>query len=409
MRGIMGSADRVEGEVDRGYGKLADAFRANFINAREVGAALAVYRDGVKVVDLWGGLRSGVSRAPWAEDTVVNLFSTTKGLSSLALAVAASHGHLDYDATVSRYWPEFAQAGKSDVTVRQLLSHQAGLAAIDEPLSLRTLSEPSALAAALAAQRPAWTPGARHGYHGLTLGWYESELLRRVDPMSRSLGQYFAEEIAHPLGLDLFIGLPPSVDRRRVAHLHGWSRPSLLLHLNAMPARFVAAMMNPRSLTSRAFNNPREIGTVSAFNREDVRVLEIPAANGIGTARSVASAYGAAAVGGGTTLGLGPHVFEELVGPGTPPTRGRRDEVLRVDTNFSLGSFKPFPSFTFGASDRAFGTPGAGGSFGFADPDTGVGFAYVTNKCGFHLWSDPRELVLRRALFDDILGTRPQT
>jgi len=368
-----------------------------------------VYRDGVKVVDLWGGLRSGASRAPWPEDTVVNLFSTTKGLSSLAIAVAASRGHLDYEATVSRYWPEFAQAGKSDVTVRQLLSHQAGLAAIDESLTLHTLSEPSALAAVLAALRPAWIPGARHGYHGITLGWYESELLRRADPAHRSLGRYLSEKIAQPLGLDLFVGLPPSVDRRRVAHLHGWSKPSLLLHLNAMPAKFVAAMMNPRSLSARAFNNPKALGTISAFNREDVRVLEIPAANGIGTARSVAKVYGFAAVDTGTTLGLAPDTFEKLVGPAIPPTSGQRDEVLHVETNLSLGFFKPFPSFRFGSSDRAFGTPGAGGSFGFADPDTGVGFAYVPNKCGFHLCSDPRELALRRALFEDILGTRLQT
>lgn len=402
-----GAADRVGGDVDAGYGKVADAFRANLTGGREVGAALAVYRDGVKVVDLWGGYRCGVTQEPWGEDTVVNLFSTTKGLSALAIAVAVSRGHLDYDATVTKYWPEFALAGKADVTVRQLLSHQAGLAAIDTPLTLRTLAEPSTLSAALAAQRPAWTPGTRHGYHAITLGWYESELLRRADPAHRSLGRYFAEEIAHPLDLDLFIGLPPSVDRRRVAHLHGWSRPRLLLHLNAMPPRFVAAMMNPRSLSTRAFNNPKQLGTLTAFNREDLRSLEIPAANGIGTARSVAKAYGAAAS-GGAALDLKPSVIEELVGPATPPTRGRRDEVLRVETNFSLGFFKPFPSFTFGSSDQAFGTPGAGGSFGFADPDTGVGFAYAMNKCGFHLWNDPRELVLRHALFHDVLKTRPQ-
>ncbi|ULN44886.1 serine hydrolase [Mycolicibacterium goodii] len=159
--------------------------------------------------------------------------------------------------------------------------------------------------------------------------------------------------------------------------------------------------------STRAFNNPKQIGTLTAFNREDLQSLEIPAVNGIGTARSVAKAYGAAAS-RGAALDLKPSVIEELVGPATPPTRGRRDEVLRVEANFSLGFSKPFPSFTFGSSDQAFGIPGAGASFGFADPDTGVGFAYAMNKCGFHLWNDPRELVLRHALFHDVLKTRPQ-
>lgn len=402
------SPDLIGGGVDEGYGKVADVFRRNMVSGHEVGAAVTVYRDGVKVVDLWGGYRNGITKAPWEEDTLVNMFSTTKGVSALSIAVAAARGLVSYDAKVADCWPEFAQASKSSITVRQLLSHQAGLPAIDTPLTLDGLADPAKLSAALAAQAPAWTPGTRHGYHAVTLGWYESELIRHTDPSGRSLGQYFAQEVAKPLKLDFYIGLPASVDRDRIAHLHGYAKTELLLHLNTMPPRFVAAMLNPRSLTTRALTTPKGIGGLEAFNREDVRAVEIPAANGIGTARSVAKAYGCVAA-GGSELGLTADVLDALTKPAIPPTKGLRDKVLQIDTTFSLGYLKPFPKFKFGSSDKAFGTPGAGGSFGFADPDTGIGFAYAMNRAGFHLYNDPRELALRQVLFRDIVGARSQT
>jgi CubicO group peptidase (beta-lactamase class C family) len=401
------SPDLIEGSADEGYGKVADAFRANFAAGREVGAAVAVYRDGIKVVDLWGGYRNGFTKTPWQHDTIVNMFSTTKGIASLAVTVAASRGLISYDAKVADYWPEFAQAGKADVTVRQLLSHQAGLSALDLPLRLADLNDPDTLSAVLAAQAPAWPPGSRHGYHALTLGWYESELIRRTDPAGRTLGQFFADEVATPLGLDLHIGLPPSVDRDRVAILHGWPRAEALLHLNAMPPRLALALLNPFGLTGRTVNLPNDVDAMRDFNREEVRTVEIPAANGIGTARAVAKAYCCAAT-GGRELGLTADTLDALTRPAVTPTGGMRDRVLHVDSVFSLGYCKPVAHFCFGSSDTAFGTPGLGGSFGFADPDTGVGFAYVMNRLGFHLWSDPRELGLRQALFRDVLGVRPQ-
>jgi CubicO group peptidase (beta-lactamase class C family) len=402
------SPDLIAGGVDEGYGKVADVFRRNMTSGQEIGAAVAAYRDGVKVVDLWGGYRDGRTKAPWEHDTLVNMFSTTKGVSSLAVAVAASRGFISYDAKVADYWPEFAQASKGEVTVRQLLSHQAGLPALDAALTLHDLADPMKMSAVLAAQAPAWTPGTRQGYHAITLGWYESELIRHADPAGRSIGHFFAEEVAKPLGLDFYIGLPASVDRTRVAHLHGSSRAELLLHLNTMPPRFVAALLNPLSLTARTFVNPKSIRAIDDFNREEVRVVEIPAANGIGTARSVAKAYGSAAT-GGSDLGLTASTLDALAKPATPPSKGLRDKVLHVDTTFSLGYVKPVPRLRFGSSDRAFGTPGAGGSFGFADPDSGIGFAYAMNRAGFHLWSDPRELALRQVLFHDIVGSRSQT
>src|ERR1700752_1075407 len=158
------SPDLVGGGVDEGYGKIADVFRRNLSSGQEVGAAVAVYRDGRKVVDLWGGFRNGITQAPWEQDTLVNVFSTTKGVASLAVAVAASRGLISYDARVADYWPEFAQASKDAITVRQLLSHQAGLSAIDPPLTLGDLADPMKMSSKLAAQVPAWTPGTRHGY-----------------------------------------------------------------------------------------------------------------------------------------------------------------------------------------------------------------------------------------------------
>lgn len=402
------SPDLIGGDVDAGYGKVADAFRANFSRGREVGAAVAVYREGVKVVDLWGGYRNGITKAPWQQDTLVNLYSTTKGVASLAIAVAASRGLISYDAKVADYWPEFAQAGKAEVTVRQLLSHQAGLPALDAPLRLADLADPPRLSAVLAAQAPAWPPGTRHGYHTLTLGWYESELLRHADPAGRTLGRFFADEVATPLGLDLHIGLPASVDRDRVAYLHGWNRAEVLLHLNTMPPKLALALFNPFGLTAKTVKLPNDVDVMRDFNREEVRTVEMPAGNGIGTARSVAKAYGCVAT-GGSELGLTPTTLDALTQPAVTPTGGIRDKVLYVDSVFSLGYCKPVPHFCFGSSDKAFGTPGYGGSFGFADPDTGVGFAYVMNRLGFHLWSDPREIALRQALFRDVLGARPQT
>ncbi|MCV7191460.1 serine hydrolase domain-containing protein [Mycolicibacterium brumae] len=396
------------GGVDEGYGRVADAFRANLSSGQEVGAAFSVYRDGRKVVDLWGGYRDGVTGAPWTQDTVVNMFSSTKGVASLAVALAVSRGLLDYEAKVADYWPEFAQAGKAEVSVRQLLAHQAGLAAIHPALTLRDLADLPRLADKLAAQKPNWPPGERHGYHGITLGWYEGELIRRVDPAGRSLGRFFAEEIAAPMGLDFYIGLPDSVDRDRVALLDTWPFTRLLLNLDKFPPKMVAALFNPRSLSFRALRSVKGVSNLSKFNNDEVRKVEMPAANGTGTARSVAQLYGDAAT-GGAQLGLTPEVFGELKRAPTPPTGGVRDMVLHTDSAFALGFLKSTPFSVFGSSDDAFGTPGAGGSFGFADPDTGVGYSYVMNKLGVHLISDPRELALRQTLFRDVLGARPQS
>jgi CubicO group peptidase (beta-lactamase class C family) len=401
-------ANLVLGDVDEGYGPVADAFRRNFAERGEVGAACAVYRDGRKVVDLWGGYRDGRTRKPWLEDTLVTVFSSTKGVSSLAIALAHSRGLIDYDEKVATYWPEFAAAGKENVTVRQLLSHQAGLPAIDRPLSVTDLADLDIVARALAEQKPGWVPGTRHGYHAISLGWYEGELIRRVDPAKRTLGRFFAQEIAAPLGLEFYIGIPESVDQDRIAFIHGYKPAEMMLHMGVMPRRFVLGFLNPRSITARSFANPKVLSQTSNYNRPDVRALELPAANGTGQVKAIAQAYGEAAT-GGRTLGLGQSTLDALMSPAAPPSGGLEDVVLRVDTIFSLGYVKPFRSLRFGAAGgQAFGTPGAGGSFGFADPETGIGFAYAMNRTGFYLWDDPREIALRSALYETVLHEASQ-
>ncbi len=370
----------IKGGVDDGFGRVADVFRSNFTDRHEICAACAVYRDGKKVVDLWSGYRNGVTKSPWEENTIVPVASTTKGMAAMAVAVAHSRGLIDFDATVAAYWPEFAAVGKEHVTVRQLLSHQAGLCAIDTPLELSDLADLDRMAVVLAAQAPAWPPGTRQGYHGISLGWYEGELIRRVDPQGRTLGRFFADEIAAPLGIEFYIGLPADVSDDRRAIFHAYKPAEMLLHLKEFPARFVGGFLNPRSITYKTFGNPRVLGLLDNYNRRDVLTVEIPAANGIGQARAIAGAYGEFAT-GGKRLGLQSRTLDALKDPAAAPSGGRVDVVLRIESLFSLGYVKPFPRFKFG-TDRglAYGTPGGGGSFGFADPDLGLCLRHESNR-----------------------------
>jgi CubicO group peptidase (beta-lactamase class C family) len=387
----------IDGVVADGFEPVRAAFEANFTGRGELGAACAAYHRGEVVVDLWGGYRDGDRRGRWLGDTLVLMYSTSKGLAALTMALAHSRGWLDFDAPVAAYWPQFAQNGKERVTVRQLLAHQAGLCAIDEPLTAATISDFDGLGEILARQRPAWEPGTRQGYHSLSLGWYESQLIRRIDPHHRSLGRLFAEEVAEPLGLEFYFGLPPGVSSARVAAIKGGGVLDALLHPRGMPAPMLAAFLRPSSLTSRVFSNPRFRST-AGLDAPEYRLVENPAAGGIGLVRSVAKAYSELA-GGGRELGLSANTLSELTAPARPPTAVARDQVLLTEASFSLGFARPGPGFSFGSSQRALGHPGAGGSFAFADPDLELSFAYAPNRLGHHLRDDPREKALRDALY----------
>lgn len=351
-----------------------------------------MYFQGQKVVDLWGGIRNKATGEPWEEDTMVVVHSTTKGLAGLAMALAHSRGWLDYEERVCSYWPEFAQAGKEKVTVRQLLSHQAGLPALDGRVNKSVVADLDRLAVVLAQQKPAWEPGTRQGYHCISLGFYEGELLRRVDPQQRSLGQFFQEEIAAPLGLEFYIRLPEEIPNSRLAKLESFNPFLKLLHTSP---RLALASFDKRSLTYRSmFVNP---GIGLPFDKERIysRNLEVPSQGGVGTARAIAQAYCAFAS-GGAELGLRPETLRALMAQAVPPTNGFYDECLKIEWPLSLGFMKPCPRYAIG-SPQAFGTPGAGGSFGFADPRAGIGYAYVTSQMGLYQGKDPRELALRHA------------
>lgn len=392
-------AQRVEihGQVSAGFEPVRAAFAENFRRRRELGGAVCVYHRGRKVVDLWGGLRNEATHEPWEQDTMVLVYSTTKGLAAMTLALAHSRGWLDYEAPVAHYWPEFAQAGKARITVRQLLAHQAGLYAFPEQGDPALVADLDRLAVVLARQQPAWEPGTRQAYHAITLGYYEGELLRRVDPQHRTLGQFFQDEIAAPLGLDFYIRLPESIPDSRLATL---SRPGLLALLRGLPLRFTLEVWNPRSNIVRAL-----VGSMLAHDARRIyaRNFEVPAGGGVGTARAIARAYGVFAT-GGRELALSPDTLQALAAPAVPPARGFYDECMKGEgVYFSLGFMQHGPVWSFG-SPGSYGMPGTGGSLGFADPAQGLGYGYVTSRVGTSVTGDPRELALRHAVYRVIGG-----
>jgi len=395
----MTKSTAISGFVKPGFEAMQEAFIENIERRNELGAACCVYYCGEKVVDLWGGIRDKVTGDPWEENTMVLVSSATKGLAAMAMALGESRGLFDYDERISKYWPEFAQQGKDKITIRQLLAHQAGLYALDERVDTTIEADLDKLAFILARQKPAWEPGTRQAYHAITLGFYESELLRRVDPGHRSLGRFFHEEIANPLGLDFYIGLPEDIPNDRLARIQ-IAIPGVAA-LKKAPASLALAVMNPRSRIRRA------LWGELLEDREHVypRNVEVPSGGGIGTARSIAKAYGIFAT-GGKELGLREETLKQLMAPAVPPTRGFYDEVLKLERmEMSLGFMKPSEKIPF-AHPSSFGMLGFGGAFGFADPYAKIGFAYVPNLNDLFL-KDPRQDALRMAMYRSIGITNP--
>ncbi|MEU9011317.1 serine hydrolase domain-containing protein [Streptomyces sp. NPDC048479] len=388
--GRAGAAD-VRGTVAEGFEPVHDAFIRNFEQRGERGAAVAVYRDGRKVVDLWAGSRDVDGRAPWAVDTAQVVRSATKGVAAAVVLLLHQRGQIDLDAPVGTYWPEFKAAGKERVVVRQLLSHRAGLPVLDRPLTPAEAADGASGPAALAAQRPAWEPGTEHGYHAQTYSWLLGELVRRVT--GRTIGRWVAEEIARPLGLDFWIGLPQE-EAHRVGRIGAVDEPPTADGggLKLRPKRAVSeAYANPESLSRRAFG---VIDPLPDENDPLYRAAELPASNGISTARALARFYAA-------TIGVvdgGPRLFapatvtlartEESVGP---------DRVLVVATRFGLGFMLHGPACPL-LGPSSFGHPGRGGSLGFADPESGIALGYVTNGMRRGVTADPRAQALIRAV-----------
>ncbi|MFJ2111449.1 serine hydrolase domain-containing protein [Streptomyces sp. NPDC087850] len=364
----------IDGEVAPGFEPVREAFMANFTQHGDIGAAVCVYWHGRPVVDLWGGVADSETSRPWTRDTLQLVYSATKGAIATAAHMLAERGQLDLDAPVAKYWPEFAANGKADIPVRWLLSHQAGLIALDQPLPLAQALAWDPMATELAAQRPLWTPGTAHGYHGRTWGWLVGEVIRRVS--GRSPGRFVADEIADPLALDFFIGLPES-ERSRVSRMV-YRRPAV--DLTTVPAESlpeelreqVAAWRDPNSFSNRAFavTDPAAID----FDSPMVQAAELPSSNGIGTARALARMY-AALIGEVDGVRL---IAPETLASATEEQASGKDQVLVFPSRFSTGYMLPTEDNLM-TGPNAFGHTGRGGSLAFADPEHGIAFGYAMN------------------------------
>jgi len=375
----MTPAIPIHGTCEPRFEGVRAAFARGFESGEEIGASACFVHDGRVVVDFWGGHMDKERTRPWQRDTLVNTYSTTKGMAALCTHMCIERGLLELDAPVARYWPEFAAKGKERIPVRWLLSHQAGLAAPRRKISLEELFAWDPFVQALAEQEPWWEPGTRHGYHALTFGHLVGELVRRVS--GKSLGRFFRENVATPLGADYHIGFGPELDAR-TSDLYGELLPPKTdgaagAALEGPLAAFFRDMRDPSTLTGSAFGNP-SVGT-GVVNTRAWRAAELPAVNGHGTASALARIYGVLARGGtqdGVHLlkpaSIDRAIEQQAFGP---------DAVLGgLPMRFGLGFMLRQDFMPISPNPRAFGHPGAGGSIGMADPDAKVGFGYTMNK-----------------------------
>lgn len=389
------SGSQIHGEVAPGFERVRDAFAANFEKHGEVGAAFSLYHRGKKVVDLWGGLADVETGRPWAEDSIVMVFSSTKGATAICAHLLAQRGELDLDAPVAEYWPEFAAGGKQDIPVRWLLSHQVGLPVFDSPLTPEEFLAWEPPVKALAAQSPVWEPGTTHGYHAGSYGWLVGEVVRRIT--GRTLGTFFADEVAGPLGLDFWIGLPESEESRVVPMIEIDLQEGSVDEQALTERRrdLLDASRDPDSLLAR----PSTTGPVNP-NTRAFRAAELPAGNGIADARSLARMY-ASLIGDGVD---GVRILnEETVTRATAEQSNGRDAVLQIQTRFGLGFELNLPHGHLG-QEGAFGHSGAGGSLGFADPKAEIAFGYAMNKMQLVASDDPRTLSLIAAVHESLKG-----
>jgi CubicO group peptidase (beta-lactamase class C family) len=384
-------APTIEGECESRFNRVQQAFVENFERRAEIGAAVAVTIGGRPVVDLWAGHADAARTRPWRRDTIVNVYSTTKGLCALCAHRLADQGKLDFEAPVAKYWPEFSAAGKASVPVKFLLSHKAGLAAIRAPLKFEELFDWAKVTHELARQEPWWQPGTKHGYHAITFGWLVGEVVRRIS--GKSLGTYFRDEIAGPLGADAYIGFGPELDPR-VAEIVAAPPPK-----PGEPNPLMELLNDPESVSAKAINNPPGAIGPETVNSRAWRCAEIPGANGHSTARALSRIYGSVAC-GGELDGVKIISPASLLRCYTEQSKGM-DEVLKIPTRFSLGYMLSQPGAELGPNQRSFGHPGAGGSLGFADLDAQIGFGYVMNQMGEAVSSlmDPRCAALIDAVY----------
>lgn len=368
---------QIQGYFDLKFEAVKDAFAALFDDPQERGAALCVQVGGETVVDIWAGVADKDGQQAWHSDTILNLFSCTKPFTAVTALQLVGEGKLELDAPIARYWPEFAAAGKERITLRHLLSHQAGLPAIRQNLPAEALYDWQTMTAALAAEAPWWALDEGHGYAPITFGWLVGELLRRVE--GRGPGESIVARTAKPLGLDFHVGLADE-EFHRVATI---SRGKGNLGDAAAQRMLKTMMTDAQAMTTRAFTNPPSIMT--STNKPEWRRMQQPAANGHGNARSLAGFY--------SGLLDGSLLDSQLLAELTREHSVGEDKTLLTPTRFGLGCMLDQPTVsnaTYGMGPRAFGHPGAGGTTGFADPERDVAVGFVTNNLGPFVLMDPR-------------------
>ncbi len=383
----MSSSITLNGTIDPKFSAVGDAFLDNFRRGGETGASLSVVIGGRTVIDVWAGHVDDSRTQPWQRDTIANIYSTTKGLTAMCALRLVDQQKLDVDAPVGDYWPEFAQAGKGRIRVRDLLSHAAGLAAVRRSLAPVDLYDWQIMTEALAEMEPWWEPASRHGYHALTYGFLVGEVIRRIS--GKSPGSFFRDEIARPLGLDAHIGLAPEHDARVAPMLPAPVDPAQI-------DLYAEILKDPDSLLAKAFANPPILP--EAANMELWRRAEIPAANGHTNARALARVYGVLANGGAE--GNYTLLNTETIERARQTLTDGWDGILPMHTRFGLGFMLPSPAGSYGPNPRMFGHGGMGGSIGFADLDAHVGFGYVMNQMHHGIWIiDPRPKAISDALY----------
>jgi CubicO group peptidase (beta-lactamase class C family) len=374
----------VGGSVETGFEPVQEAFAANFERHGEVGAACCIHLHGKRVVDLWGGVTAPGGSNAYSADTLQMVWSTTKGVVAIAAHMLAQEGKLDFDAPVTDYWPEFGAQGKASIPVRWLFCHKSGLAAIDRPLGLADVVAWTPCVEALEAQRPYWEPGTAHGYHTWTYGWLAGEVIKRVAGVS--VGQFVAERIAKPLDADFWIGLPEAQNARVAPVL-----PPPPPVPGTPPDPWAARLADPSSLAHKSWANPAVPAT--AFNELPFRAAEVPAGNGIGTARALSRLYAACI---GEVDGVRLLKPDTLAGAIQTHAHGE-DLVQGYETRFGTGFQLSFP-FRPMAGPGSFGHYGSGGSVGFAHPELGISFGYTMNQMRPVYGKDPRTAGLVEAL-----------
>lgn len=379
----------IEGWTAPGFEGVREVFAGHFEQGLEIGASFAAYHRGRPVVDLWGGTADPETGRPWTEDTVALVFSTTKGFTAVCAHLLGERGRVDLEDSVAQCWPELAGDGKDDVTVAHLLAHQAGLPWVDEPLTLEEALAWDPMIAALERQAPVWAPGTQHGYHAVTYGYLVGEVVRRID--GRSVGTFLREEIADPLGLDLWIGLPGEQEPRVAPLIGGLSLEGLDPAMRALVDQFVGpATPLGRSLRAGGcFDDP------DVWNTRALRAAEVPAAGGVADARSVARLYAACI---GEVDGIRVLTPEQVTHATTQRTSGPNTLLLDLDVQFGLGFMLPSSLIAIGGPG-SFGHFGLGGSVGWADPDADLAFGYVMNKLELGLAGDPRSYRLIEACY----------